>query len=266
MCSREAVGSLRGIAVALVAAVSVAACSGGDDPELEPARGDGRQLSGSVAVFAAASLTEPFEAIAAEFEDERDVDVELNFAGSQQLVAQIEQGAPADVLATADEESMAAAREKGLTQGRARAFASNTLALVVAKDNPENIQALVDLERRELLVAIAAEEVPVGRYTREVFEAAGVTVRPATEELNVKAVLTKVALGEADAGIVYTSDIASSADVEQVEIPDDVNVEAEYLIAAVGRSQNRAAARAFISFVFSEVGRDHLEAAGFEVL
>ena len=225
-----------------------------------------RKGSGTVVVFAAASLAAPLEALAAEIEADGDVEVELNLAGSQQLIAQLQQGAPADVIATADPESMAAAREAGLTQGQTTTFAVNALTLVVRPGNPEKVRQLSDLARSGLRVAVASPEVPAGRYAQEAFAKAGVEVRPATEELSVKGVVTKVQLGEADAGVVYVTDARAAGDrLEAVAIPEEDNIRAEYQVARVAGAKNRGAARSFIDALRGAAGRKHLLDAGFVV-
>ena len=218
-----------------------------------------------VLVFAAASLTESFTALGAAFaKAHAPTQVEQNFAGSPALVAQIESGAPADVIATADAPNMARLESKGLLSGAAAVFARNRLEIVVEKGNPKRITGLADLGRKDLVVILAAEAVPAGRYAREALSAAGVTVEPKSLEENVKAVLNKVALGEADAGIVYTTDVRSAgARVDGVAIPDAQNAVASDPIALVKHPEVRADAKAFVAFVLSAEGRAILARFGF---
>ena len=223
------------------------------------------EVSGTVLVHAAASLATPFEAIAADLEAAHDIEVELNFAGSQQLVAQLEQGAPGDVLATADEESMDDAVAAGLVRGAPREFASNSLAIIVSRQSTRKVASITDLAKPNTKVALAAPEVPAGRYSREVFKRAGVKVTPSTEELSVKGVVSKVELGEVDAGVVYLTDARSAKNVEVVTIPSDVNVEAVYPVVQTRGAANPAAAALFLTELLGPGGRRHLEAAGFVV-
>lgn len=245
---------MRRRAAALVAAlplVALAACggSGGSDAP-----------STHATVLAAASLTDAFNAEKAAFEKAHPgTQITLSFAGSQSLVAQIQQGAPADVFASADERSMDAARRE--TTAAPRVFARNTLAIAVAPGNPKHIASLADLARPGVAVVLAAPAVPAGHYARTALQKAGVTVAPKSLEENVRSVLTKVELGEADAGIVYASDItAAGHQVSRVTIPPAVNQTARYPIAPLSRD---ATGRAFLAFVLSPAGQRILTRAGF---
>ena len=236
--------------VVLVALAS--ACSTGSSP------------SSQVTVFAAASLSDAFEAIGAEFEEAHPgVEVILNFAGSQTLGTQILEGANADVFASADSVQMERVLSGLSLTVRPVVFAQNRLSIVVAGGNPHRIGGLMDLERTGLKVVLGAPEVPVGRYAAAVLAGAGVSVSVASLEADVRSVLAKVALGEADVGIVYRSDVAnSSGDVEEVEIPPEVNIVAEYPIVAI--NQDSDIARAFVEFVLSESAAAHLSEAGLD--
>jgi len=216
-------------------------------------------------VFAAASLTSAFRALGAAFESGHPQSkVSFNFAGSPTLVRQILEGAPADVFASADEANM-----QRLVQERALAdapitFARNLLQIVVAKGNPEGIAGLTDLARPDLVVVLCAETVPAGRYAREAFQKAGVAPPAGSRELDVKAVVSKVRLGEADAGIVYVTDVhAAGGAVEGVELPESHNVVARYPIATLAGAAHPAAARDFIAFVRSATGSKILTEHGF---
>lgn len=227
----------------------------GDDAD-----GDG---SVEITVFAAASLTDAFTELGEEFTARHpDVTVTFSFAGSQDLVAQLEQGAPADVLATADTQTMELVG--GLT-GAPETFAGNKLAIAVAPGNPEGIEGIDDLARDGLKVVLAAPEVPAGKYAEQILERAGVTVTPVSLEVNVKGVVTKVALGEADAGIVYVTDVAAAAgEIDGIGIPDADNVLATYPIAVVTASDEAAAAQSFVDLVLSSEGRQILRSFGFQ--
>jgi molybdate transport system substrate-binding protein len=219
----------------------------------------------TITVFAAASLTEPFRSIGTDFEAAHaGTRVELNFAGSSTLVRQITEGAPADVFASADEENMQKAVAAGEVAGSAQIFARNRLAIIVTKGNPKHVAGLADLARPGMTIALAAPAVPVGRYAAEAFAKAGVGVPAASNEADVKAIVTRVSLGEADAGVVYTTDVAAGGrTIEAVRIPDAHNVLARYPIATLKRAPNEAGARAFVAHVLSASGREALTRAGF---
>lgn len=254
-------------ALTVVVVLALAGCGGaGPDPD-----GDGEgggaagAVSGQVTVFAAASLTEAFEELAAGFTAAHpDAEVRYNFAGSQALAGQIEQGAPADVFASADTRTMDRVAEAGLLDGEPQVFAHNQLQIVVSAGNPHGVSGLEDLARPGLKVVLAAEEVPVGAYGREALGRAGVQVEPVSLENDVKAVVTKVALGEADAGIVYATDVTAEGDkVEGVPIPEEHNVAASYPVAVTADAANPRAARAFVDHLLSEGGQATLQEHGF---
>lgn len=230
-------------------------------------------------VFAAASLTEPFSQIGAQFEDQHPgVTVTFNFAGSQQLAQQLLSGAPADVFASANQRQMDVAIEGGVAAADAvRRFTSNRLVVIVPADNPAGIASLQGLSRPGIKLVLAAAEVPVGQYSLEFLDKASqangyelgyrdaVLANVVSYENDVKAVLTKVVLGEADAGIVYTSDAASadSGKVIQIDIPDALNVVAVYPLAVVAGSQQADLAQAFVDMVLSDDGQAILAEYGF---
>lgn len=234
--------------------------------------------STGLTIFAAASLTDAFKEVAAALATQDPaLQARFNFAGSQQLAAQLEQGAEADLYAPADQRWMTYAREKSLVAGNAPVFARNRMVVIVPLANPARIDRLQDLASRGIKLVLAAEAVPAGRYARDVLRnlsrAAGfasdyaerVLANVVSNEENVKAVVAKVQLGEADAGIVYRSDITSavSAAVSLREIPAGHNVLATYSIALVRRAPNPQAARRFLDFLLSESGQAILETHGF---
>ena len=225
-----------------------------------PARAD----DATATVFAAASLTECFTAISEAFTARHPGEhAKFSFGASSALATQLEQGAPADVIATADEVTMKKLTDAGLVDSP-HTFAKNRLEIAVEPENPKGVRGLAELARPELKVVLAAEQVPVGRYARQVLAAAKVTVTPVSLEPDVKAVLTKVQLGEADAGIVYATDVkASKGKVHGVEIPAAQNVVAVYPIAVSKHAPDPAAAKAFVEFVLSAEGRAILERFGF---
>lgn len=256
------------MACCLFAAACAAQGAAGRSTPSATTRPDASGPAGPVTVFAAASLTDAFEAIGAAFEEAHPAsDVTCVFASSSTLATQITQGAPADVFAPADRTQMDAVADTGLVAGRPVAFAGNTLEIVVEDGNPLDIRGLADLTREDVTVVLAAEEVPAGRYAREALDAQGLDVRPASLETDVRAVRSRVVLGEADAGVVYASDIATAGDgVEGVAIPADENVPATYPIATLDDASNPAAARAFVDFVTSADGRRLLREHGFQPL
>ena len=245
--------------------LAVAACGGNaSGPPDEAALPAISAAAGELTVFAGASLTDAFEAIGAAFEIEHpNVSVTFSFAGSQALATQIVEGAPADVLASANQSQMDRVDDAGLLSGGPQTFAENRLTIAVERGNPTLVEGLQDLGTEDLKVVLAAEEVPAGEYARAALDAAGVPVDPVSLETDVRAVLTKVTLGEADAGIVYESDLATARhEVDGVEIPDDQNVTATYPIAVLSDAPNPGAAAAFVAYVMSDAGQQRLEEFG----
>lgn len=233
--------------------------------------------SHTVRVFAAASLAEAFAEIAATLERrEPGLDVQLHLAGSQQLALQIEHGARADVFASADERWMQRLRDADLVDGEPVRFAHNRLVVLIPAANPAGIRSLADLARTGVKLVIAADAVPAGRYSRIALANLGrdpalgpgyadaVLRNVVSEEENVRAVVGKVQLGEADAGIAYRSDVTPAARrfVRTIAIPDSANVLAAYPIALVAGARAPAPGRAFIAFVTGPEGRRILERHG----
>jgi len=189
--------------------------------------------------------------------------ITFNFAGTQTLTSQLIAGAEADVFAAADTEHMKQLESAGLLEGQSRVFAHNSLEIAVAPGNPKGIRDLRDLARPGLVVVLADPSVPAGKYAKQALDRAGVKFQAASLEPQVTGVLSKVSLGEADAGVVYVSDVVSGAKVAGVRIPDADNVIADYTIAVLKSSRNRAGANAFIDVVLSGAGQTVLLAAGF---
>jgi molybdate transport system substrate-binding protein len=212
-------------------------------------------------VFAAASLQPAFDKIASQLTD---TTVTFNYAGSQTLTAQLTQGAQADVFASADTAHMKTLQDASLVAGEPRLFAHNRLEIAVEKGNPRHIHTLADLAKPGIVVVLADPSVPAGNYAQQALAKAGVTVKPASLETQVTGVLNKVALGEADAGIVYVSDVTTSGKVDGVAIPDADNVVADYPIAKLKGERNPAPADEFIAQVMSPQGQAILSGAGFE--
>lgn len=227
-----------------------------------------------LAVYAASSLTESFGELAELFERAHpEASVAVTFAGSQLLRIQIEQGAPADVFASANPLHMSELVDAGLIS-QSRVFARNELVLIVPLDNPAGIDSFADLPRARRLV-LGTDQVPVGRYAREALSAADRTVRPGfraavteglvSEESNVRLARSKVELGEADAAIVYVTDAARSTRLRTIPIPEEVNVRADYFIGVVRREGASPLAEAWVQMVGSDEGRAVLERHGFAV-
>lgn len=233
----------------------------------------------TLTVFAAASLTDAFGEIGRRFEAANPgVRVSFNFAGSQQLAQQIAQGAPADVFASANRTQLERVIETGqVISGTQQTFVRNRLVVIYPSDNPAGLSALPDLARPGIKLVLAAKEVPVGQYALDFLQRASevpqytaaysetVLANVVSYEENVRAVLSKVALGEADAGIVYSSDISGeSADqVGRLDIPDELNTIAAYPIAPIATAPNAALAERFIAYVLGPEGQQILSEYGF---
>jgi molybdate transport system substrate-binding protein len=255
-------GSLRKAVVGMLVTLSTACGSTSSNRE-GPATP--REPSGSITVFAASSLTSAFTEIGEAFEAEHPrVSVRFNFAASSELVSQIREGAPADVFASADIATMELLTDADDRVDDTTVFATNVAEIVVAAGNPRRVGGIADLARDDLIVVLCAPEVPCGRYSTRIFDNAGVETAPKSLEDNVKAVVTKVSIGEADAGIVYRTDVlAAGSTVEGVEIPAAVNVVARYPIVLLGDAPNVDSARFFVEYLLSEAGRAILIDHGF---
>jgi len=226
-------------------------------------------------VFAAASLTDAFTEIGENFEAQNpNVAVTFNFAGSQALRTQIEEGAPADVFASASGKEMETLITNAFViKESSQIFLSNQLIIILPADNPAGINSLEDLAIDGVKIVLAAEEVPVGNYARQALDLMNesfgtdfkdkVLVNVVSNEDNVKQVVAKVQLGEADAGIVYTSDAIAAPELQTIEIPSELNIIAKYPIAPLVESANADLAQAFIAFVLSDEGQAILQKWGF---
>ena len=221
--------------------------------------------SGTLTVFAAASLTDVFPDLGERLEaDHPGLDVQFNFAGSSALATQITQGAPADVFASANESQMAVVTDAGLAAGEPQVFAANVLQLAVPAGNPAGVTGLADLAREELAIALCASQVPCGAAAEDVLAAAGVTAAPDTLEEDVRAALTKVELGEVDAALVYATDVTAAGDaVEGIDVPEAEQAVNDYPVAVLVDAPNPEAAAAFVELVRSEEGQQALADAGF---
>jgi molybdate transport system substrate-binding protein len=242
-------------AVLLMALAPLAGCSTGGSGS----GGDGKT---TLTVFAAASLKKSFTVLADQFSAEHDnVVLSLNFDGSQALVTQIEQGADADVVATADEKNMAELGDKVVSP---RVFATNVLTIVTAPGNPKNIRSLADLTKSGVSTVICARNVPCGSAAAQVEKNTGVDIKPVSEETAVTGVLTKVQTKQADAGLVYRTDAAGAGDsVASVTDPALAGVVNSYPIATVGAAKNAQLAQQFVDMVTGPQGMSVLEQMGF---
>jgi molybdate transport system substrate-binding protein len=248
----------------ITAVLAVALLGGcGSDGDGGGSEGDG--LSGTLTVFAAASLADVFTDLGDQLEsDNPGLEVQVNFAGSSALATQITQGAPADVFASANAGQMAVVTDADLADGEPEVFAANVLEIAVPAGNPAEVNGLADFAREELTLAVCAPQVPCGAAAEDVFVAAGVTAEPDTLEEDVRAALTKVELGEVDAALVYATDVVAAGDsVEGIGFPEAEDAVNDYPVCVLADAPNPDAARAFVELVTSEGGQRALADAGF---
>jgi molybdate transport system substrate-binding protein len=242
------------------------ACGGGDKSAASGTTTTAAdELSGDITVYAAASLTDAFGEATDAFEEAHPgVDVELNVAASSALREQILAGAPADVFASANTSNMDQVVAGDAVDGEPEIFATNSLEIAVPAGNEAGVDGLDDFADPDLLIGLCADEVPCGQFGREALANAGVTPSVDTNEADVRALLTKVQSGDLDAGLVYRTDVQSAGDeIEGIEVPDEVNVVAEYPIAALSASASPDVAEAFVDFILSPDGHDILASFGF---
>ncbi len=256
-------------AIAAAGLMLAAAGCGSDDSTDNAAPQAGSSPSAvtdDVTVFAAASLTESFNQIGKDFEAAHPgTKVTFNYGGSSGLATQINQGAPADVFASASPSTMKTVTDAGNGAGDPATFVRNQLVIAVAKGNPKGIKTLADLTKPDTKVALCAEQVPCGAAAKKALAAAGVTLKPATLEQDVKAVLSKVKLGEVDAGLVYLTDAkAASADVDGIEFPESAGAINDYPIIVLSKAPNKQAAQAFVDYVKGDKAQAVLKQAGFQ--
>jgi molybdate transport system substrate-binding protein len=258
----------------LLLLTAFAAC--GDDDAEDPSQTS--STSGAVTVFAASSLTDAFEEMADALGETRPgIELRFNFGGSQDLRTQLEQGAEADVFASANQKQMDAAVESGVAASDSVVFARNRLVIIVPADNPAGIGTLRDLAAPGTKIVLANPDVPVGQYCRDFLANAAadpafgagygedVGANVVSEETNVKQVVAKVQLGEVDAGCVYVTDVTDdvTSEVEMIDIPDGLNEIATYQLALTAEPANPAPAQAFVDFVMSDEGQTILQSYGF---
>ena len=232
---------------------------------LTSACGSGGTADQEVVVSAAASLTDVFASLEGAFETQNPgIDVVLNLAGSSALRAQILEGAPADVFASADNANMDLVVAGGEAEAEPQLFARNRMQIAVPAGNPAGVAGLTDFAAEELLIGLCSEGVPCGDLARRILEEAGVTAVVDSNEPNVRALLTKIQVGELDAGLVYVTDVPSAGgEVDGVDIAGIDNVIAEYPIVVLRGSRNRDGAEAFVAFVLSDEGSAILREHGF---
>lgn len=261
---------IAGVCLAVGLVFGAAACAPGSGAA-------GSANPATLTVFAAASLTDSFEALAAEFEGAHpSIDVVLIFGASQALRAQIQDGAQADVFASANRDEMKPLADVGMVDEAAtRIFARNRLVVVLPPDNPAGVTTLHDLARPGVGLVVADPAVPAGKYTQRLLDSLGgdagwgsafrdaVLANVVSQEVTVRAVLAKVEIGEADAGIVYVSDASRSPGLIQLDCPAEHNPVAEYVVAVLRDSPHMALAQEFVDFVLSAAGQQVLEAHGF---
>ncbi len=245
--------------VALLASCILATACGSN------ARGSGGPPSRDVLVFAAASLTQAFTALAPGFERAHPTySLRFNFAGTPTLLTQLQSGAHADVFASADQSNMEKAATGGLVTAAPAVFAHNVLEIAVAPGNPKHIASLADLARKDVSLVLAAPNVPAGRYAAQALAQAGVSTQPKSLEVDVESTLAKVELGEADAAIVYATDVrAAGARVTGVTIPAAQNVVATYPVAELAGAPDPNGAAAFVAYLLSPTARQVLSRFGF---
>jgi molybdate transport system substrate-binding protein len=266
------------LALLLAEVMVLAACgSGGGQAGEETSGGGGGEQGGTLTVFGAASLTDAFGELATTFEEENQgTEVRTSFGASSEVLAQIQQGAPADVFASADEAKMNTAVDDGLVAGEPQTFVRNRLTIVVPKDNPAGIESYEDLAEPGLRLVLAEDDVPVAEYAKESLQKANaeygadferrVLDNIVSREADVRAGANRVVLGEADATFGYTSDVTPDIRdrVGTVEIPSDLNVIATYPIAVLEEAESPVLAKRWVELVTSDEGQQVLEEWGFE--
>jgi molybdate transport system substrate-binding protein len=256
-----------GLAPLLLVATACGGSGGADSGGAGEGPGAGQRLSGDVVVFAASSLTEAFGTLADDFEAAHPgVHVRFSFAGSSELGPQITSGAPADVFAAASPSTMSDVVKAGATSSKPVLFARNRLEIAVPPDNPGHVRGLDDFARPGLKIAVCAPQVPCGEAAQEAFDLGGVQAKPDTLEQEVKGVVTKVELGEVDAGMVYRTDVRAAGDkVEGIDFPEAAKAINDYQIATVAGAPNPDAAEAWLQYVLSPHGQRTLANAGFQL-
>ncbi|MEB8337462.1 molybdate ABC transporter substrate-binding protein [Streptomyces endophyticus] len=262
---------LQATGVGAAALLTLSACgssdsgSGASDADSSGSSSNGKKLSGTVNVFAAASLKESFEKLGKQFEKEHPgTKVTFNFGGSDSLAAGITGGAPADVFAAASPKTMKTVTDAGDAEGKPSTFVRNQLEIATLPGNPHKVSSLKDLTKPGQKVVLCAKEVPCGAAAQTALTASKLKLTPVSYEQDVKSALTKVELKEADAAVVYKTDVHAAGDkVEGVEFPESKDAINDYPIAPLKKAPNAEAAKAFIELVTSADGQKALTDAGF---
>ena len=245
----------RALVSALAPIIFISACTSSSESQAQT----------TLEVYAASSLATPFAYAGLAFEKNTGVKVQFTLGASSDLARFVQEGAPADVFASADVANMDKVESEDLLASPSVVFATNYLEIIVEKFNPLNISSLEDLSNPDLIFVTTNPDVPIGQYTAEVLRKAGVSITPDSFESNVKGIMLKVASGEADAGIVYHSEvIASDGQVEGIKIPTEFNIVAKYPIGIIKNSANKKVAQEFIDFLLSPQGQDLLTQYGFK--
>lgn len=256
-----------GVVVALAAVLFAGACAKSEAPRPQPASSTATaSATGTITVFAAASLTESFTQIGKDFQAANPgATVRFDFAASSALATQINAGAPADVFASASPTNMRQVTDQGNGVGTAQIFVRNQLVIAVPKGNPKQIKALADLARPGIKVALCAEQVPCGAAAKAAIAGTGLTIKPVTQEQDVKAALIKVKLGEVDAALVYRTDAnTSKSDVDGIEFAESAKAINDYPIIVLKDAPNPAGAAAFVAYATSERAIAVLTGVGFQ--
>ena len=244
-------------------ALLLAGCGGGGQSggTAPSAAAEGKTLT----VLAAASLTETFNGLEKQFEtDHPGVDVKLSYSGSSDLAQQIVNGSPADVFAAASDATMKTVTDAGLTAAAPKVFATNVLQIATAPGNPKGIASFDDLAKPDLKVVVCAPQVPCGAAADKIEKATGVTLKPVSEEADVKSTLGKVTSGDADAGLVYITDVqATKGKVQGVDFPEAKQATTNYPVAVLKNAPQAELAQQWVDTVTGEVGQKALQAAGF---
>jgi molybdate transport system substrate-binding protein len=253
------------LVMAALAAVAVAGCSSSSSSSPSSSGSSGSSATGTITVFAAASLTEAFTQLGKQFEAAHKGDtVKFSFGPSSGLATQITSGAPADVFASASPGTMQDVVSAGDASSPEN-FAKNTAEVAVPPNNPAKVKSVNDLAKKSVKVALCQPQVPCGEVAAEVFKNVGITVKPVTLQPDVKSVLTQVETGNVDAGMVYVTDVmAAGSKVVGVAVPASDNASTLYPIATIKGSKHQSEAQAFMNYVLSPTGQQVLTAAGFQ--
>jgi len=254
-----------GVLAGLVSTVLIAGLMACSAKTPSPSTGHSAPPSGSIVVFAAASLKPAFTQLSQQFKtDNPGSGVEFEFAGSSELATQLTQGATADVFASADTAQMDTLAKAGLLAADPTNFAANTLVIVTAPGNPKNVASFADLTRSGISTVICQKPVPCGSATRRIEDAAGIQLHPVSEEPSVSDALNKVTTGQADAALVYVTDARTAgAKVATVEFPESAGAVNVYPIAVLKKAPHSALAQKFVVMVTTETGQKILDQAGF---